>query len=86
VVPHHERLSSGGSVKASGAMEMDLCSRGWWDDTKRWLEYAFHNGLRANVDFGSPNKVGKCKAQIGFCREFVNLGTCFTQLLEKGFS
>lgn len=78
MVPHHERLSSGGSVKASGAMEMDLCSRGWWDGTKRWLEYAFYNGLSTNVDFGSSNKVGKCKAQIGFCREFVNLRIYFT--------
>jgi hypothetical protein len=31
-------------------------------------KYYFHDDLE------SPNKVGKCRDEIEFCREFVNLG------------
>jgi hypothetical protein len=45
---------------------------------KTCLEYAFHDGLSINVDLGSPNEVNKYRNEIGFCRNFINLGTCFT--------
>jgi hypothetical protein len=45
---------------------------------KRWPKYSFRDGFRTNIDLGSPNEVRKCRDEIGFCREFVNLMTCFT--------
>jgi hypothetical protein len=45
---------------------------------RRWPKYGFCDGFRTNIDLGSPNEVGKCTDEIGFCREFVNLRTCFT--------
>jgi hypothetical protein len=56
---------------------MDLWSIEWCDGAKQWLVYAVHDGLSTNVDLESPNDVDKCRDEIGFCREFVNLGTCF---------
>jgi hypothetical protein len=38
----------------------------------------FPDGFRTNIDLGSPNKVGKCRNEIEFCSEFVNLRTYFT--------
>jgi hypothetical protein len=52
-------------------VEIDLWSHGRWDDAIQWLEYAFQDGLSTNIDFGSPNKVGKCMDEIKFCWEFV---------------
>jgi hypothetical protein len=53
---------------------MDFWSTGQWNSTKQWEKYDFHDGFNTNVDLESPNKVGKCRDEIGFCREFVNLG------------
>jgi hypothetical protein len=44
---------------------------------KTVVAYAFHDEPSNNVDLRSP-KVGKCRDEIEFCREFVNLGICFT--------
>ena len=44
------------------------------DSAKQWQKYDFHDEFSTNVDLGSPNKVDKCRDEIGFCREFVNLG------------
>jgi hypothetical protein len=65
---------------------MGLWSVGRWDGTKRWLEYAFRDGLSTNVDLVRPNEVGKCRNEIRICREFLSLGSCFIYLLEKYFS
>jgi hypothetical protein len=59
-------------------LEIDLCSTGRWDEAKQWPKYGFRDGFRTNIDLGSPNAVGKYRDEIGFCREFVNLITCFT--------
>jgi hypothetical protein len=53
---------------------MDLWSTGQWDSAKQWQKYYFHDGFSTNVDLVSPNKVGKCRDEIVFCREFVHLG------------
>ena len=52
---------------------MDLWSTGRWDNAKQWQKCDFHDGFSTNVDLGSPNKIDKCRDEIGFCREFVNL-------------
>jgi hypothetical protein len=51
---------------------------GQWDDTKQWPKYGFRDGFRTNIDLESPNEVYKCRDEIRFCSEFVNLRTCFT--------
>jgi hypothetical protein len=38
----------------------------------------FCDGFRTNIDLESPNEVDKCRDEIVFYREFVNLRTCFT--------
>jgi hypothetical protein len=50
------------------------------DVTKRWSKYGFRGGFETNIDLGSANEVRKCKCrdEIEFCSEFVNLSTCFT--------
>jgi hypothetical protein len=60
------------------ALEIDLWLMGQWNDTKRWSKYSFRDGLRTNIDLGSPNEVSKCRDENEFCREFVNLRTYFT--------
>lgn len=44
------------------------------------LNCAFHDELSINIDLGSLNKINKYRDEIEFCREFVNLGACFTFL------
>jgi hypothetical protein len=53
---------------------MDLWSTGQWDGAKQWQKYGFHVEFSTNIDLGSLNKVDKCRDEIGFYREFVNLG------------
>jgi hypothetical protein len=57
---------------------MDLWLTRQWDSTKQWQKYDFYDGFSINVDLGSPNKVGKYRDEIEFCREFVYLGNRFT--------
>jgi hypothetical protein len=47
------------------------------DDTKQWPKYGFRVGFKTNIDLGNPNEVRKCRDEIEFCMEFVNLRTDF---------
>jgi hypothetical protein len=53
-------------------MELDFWSTRRWGDANWWLEY--------DVDLRSPNEVCKYRDQIGLCRKFVNLVTCYWTL------
>jgi hypothetical protein len=46
-----------------------------WDGMKQWQKQAFRDGLDANIDLEGLNKVDKCRDEIKFCRDFINLGT-----------
>jgi hypothetical protein len=57
------------------------------DSTKQWQKYFFYDGFSTNIDLWSPNKVGKCRDEIWFYREFINLGTdlhnCWRRIFLK---
>jgi hypothetical protein len=36
-------------------------------------KYGFRDGFRINIDLGSYDDVCKCREEIEFCSEFVNL-------------
>jgi hypothetical protein len=59
------------------ALEIDLWSTRWgtaWNGDKVSF-FAMNN---TNIDLGSPSEVNKCRDEIKFYNEFVNLGACFT--------
>jgi hypothetical protein len=77
-VVDERRKGRDNGMKTTHGTKIYLWSMGRWDDTKRWPKYDFRDGFRSNIVLGSPDEVRKCRDEIGFCREFVNLRTCFT--------
>jgi hypothetical protein len=77
-MPRYTRLSSRGVIKTSGHWRWICGQQDIRTVQNSDKKYDFHDGFSTNVDLGSPNKVGKCKDEIGFCREFVNLVNWFT--------